>query len=88
MGRLLDELLHHDFNEAREFAKSLITFPLPSHPEERERTIVAAIVLLENAEPNSWSRVWSVIQQDPNFGREIFELETYSSSHGINLNMT
>jgi len=88
MGRLLDELLHHDFNEAREFAKSLITFPLPSHPEERERTIVAAIVLLENAEPNSWSMVWSVIQQDPNFGREIFELETYSSSHGINLNMT
>lgn len=88
MGRLLDELLHHDFNEAREFAQSLITFPLPSHPEERERTIVAAIVLLENAEPNSWSKVWSVIQQDPNFGREIFELETYSSSQGINLNMT
>lgn len=88
MGRLLDELLKHDFNEAREFAQSLITFPLPSHPEERERTIVAAIVLLENAEPNSWSRVWSVIQQDPNFGREIFELDTYSSSQGIKLNMT
>ena len=88
MGRLLDELLHHDFNEARKFAQSLITFPLPPHPEERERTIVAAIVLLENAEPNSWSKVWSVIQQDPNFGREIFELETYNSSHGINLNMT
>jgi predicted NACHT family NTPase len=88
MGKLLDELLHHDFNEAKEFAQSLITFPLPPHPEERERTIVAAIVLLENAEPNSWSKVWSVIQQDPNFGREIFELETYSSSNGINLNMT
>jgi len=88
MGRLLDELLKHDFNEAREFAQSLITFPLPSHPEERERTIVAARVLLENAEPNSWSRVWSVIQQDPNFGREIFELETYISAQGINLNMT
>lgn len=88
MGRLLDELLKHNFNEAREFAQSLITFPLPSHQEERERTIVAARVLLENAEPNSWSRVWSVIQQDPNFGREIFELDTYSYSQGINLNMT
>lgn len=92
MGQLLDELLTHESIEAREFAKSLITFPLPSSSEERERTIVAARVLIENAEPNSWSVVWSVIQKDQNFGLEIFEKVAEKVAHryswDINLNIT
>lgn len=88
MRQLLDELLTHESIEAREFAKSLITFPLPSSPEERERTIVAARVLIENAEPNSWSVVWSVIQKDQNLVREIFEKLAHRYSWDINLNIT
>jgi hypothetical protein len=87
-GQLLEELLKHESIESREFAKSLIVFPLPLVEDERERTIFACKVLVENADPYSWSLVWSVVQQDTEFGREVFEAVANRYSYGIYLNVT
>lgn len=43
--------------------------------------------MIENAEPDSWSVVWSVIQKDQNFGREVFEKVAHRYLWGINLNI-
>ena len=45
MGQLLEKIIKHESNKTREFAKSLIYFPLPSIGDERERTIIASKVL-------------------------------------------
>ena len=88
MGQLLEKIIKHESNNAREFAKSLIYFPLPSIGDERERTIIASKVLVENADPSSWSIIWLIIQQEPKFGREVVELFANQYSHGIHLNLT
>jgi hypothetical protein len=88
IGQLLEELLKQELTEAGDFAKSLITSPLPSTENEREKALIAARVLVENSEPSSWSFIWALIQQDSSFGREVFELVAYRYSHGIQLNLT
>ena len=71
MGRLLSELLDHRVDEAKPFAKSLISLPLISDEDKRSKSIVAARVLMEHAEDAGWSIVWPVIQQDIEFGKEV-----------------
>jgi hypothetical protein len=73
MEQLLEELLNHKSHEAREYLQSLVSFPLPLREDKRERVVIAAKVLFNYATPSSWSFVWAVIQQDPNFGRELIE---------------
>jgi hypothetical protein len=55
VGQLLKELLKQGLTEARDFAKSLISFALPSAENEREKVLIAARVLVENSDPCSWS---------------------------------
>ncbi|KGF71730.1 hypothetical protein DO97_15710 [Neosynechococcus sphagnicola sy1] len=88
IGQLLEELLKQGLTEARDFAKSLISFPLPLAENEREKALIAARVLVENSDPSSWSFIWVFIQRDSSFGREVFELVAYHYSHGIQLNLT
>ncbi|WP_287456543.1 hypothetical protein [Leptolyngbya sp. UWPOB_LEPTO1] len=88
IGQLLEELLKQGLIEAGEFAKSLITFPLPSAENEREKALIAARVLVENSDPSSWSFIWTLIQRDLSFGREVLELVAYRYSQGIQLNLT
>ncbi len=88
VGQLLEELLKQGVTEARDFAKSLIYFPLPLIENERERILIATRVLVENSDSSSWSFIWSLIQQDSSFGREVLELTAYRYSHGIQLNLT
>ena len=45
-------------------------------------------MLVENSEPSIWSFIWSLIQQDYSFGREVLELVACRYSHGIQLNLT
>jgi predicted NACHT family NTPase len=73
MGQLLEELLEHKLDEAREYLQTLVFLPLPLEEDERERVIIASKVLFDHATPSSWSVVWSVIQQEPDFGRELIE---------------
>jgi hypothetical protein len=73
MGQLLEELLEHKSHEAREYLQLLVSFPLPLKEDERERVVIASKVLFNYATPSSWSVVWAVIQQNPDFGRELME---------------
>ncbi len=77
LGDLLDNLLKYGFIEAKAFAESLITSPLPSSGEKRAKALVAACALILYTEDAGWSVVWPVIQQDVEFGREVVE---YSGS--------
>jgi hypothetical protein len=85
---LLEELLKLKVNEARDFAESLIHYPLPSVKEERQRTVVATSLLVEYGNPSSWSVVWASIQQEPKFGREVIEVVADRYPHGIHLKLT
>ncbi|WP_199313906.1 hypothetical protein [Leptolyngbya sp. FACHB-671] len=86
-GQLLEELLKQGLAEAGNFARSLITLPLPLDENKREKALIAARVLIENSESSSWSFIWALIQQDLLFGREVLELVAYRYSHGIQLNL-
>ncbi|PSB18096.1 hypothetical protein C7B65_16370 [Phormidesmis priestleyi ULC007] len=88
IGQLLEKLLKQGLTEARNFTKSLISFPLPLAEDEREKTLIAAKVLIENPDPSSWSFIWALIQKDSSFGREVLELAAYHHSYGIQLNLT
>lgn len=77
MGDLLEELLKHDSTEAREFAESLITYPLPYTEEDKQRTFIASKILIRNSDSNSWLKLWDVIRQDTEFGRQILESAVY-----------
>ncbi len=86
--RLLEELLKHGCNGAKEFAKSLISYPLPSDEEEYQRLVLVTRVLIENTDSSDWLLIWSIIQQDTGFGRNVFEAVANRHSFGINLNVT
>ena len=88
LEQLLEELLKHESIGAREFAKSLVSIPLPLEEEARQKAVVAARVLIECAEPNSWVIVWSAIQQDTDFGRKVFETVANRYVHGLHLKLT
>ena len=88
VGQLLEELLNQGLTEARDFAKSLISFPLPSVENEREKVLIISRVLFENSDSSSWSLIWLLIQQDSSFGREILELAVDHYPRGIQLNLT
>jgi hypothetical protein len=66
----------------------LISYALPSIVKEYQRALLAARVLVENADSSSWSLIWSVVKQDTEFGREVFERVANRYSFGINLNVT
>ncbi|MDF5729240.1 MAG: CHAT domain-containing protein [Rhizonema sp. PD38] len=87
MGQLIEILLKHESTGAREFAQTLVTFPLTSE-EAYQKAVVAAKILVECAEPNSWIVVWSAIQQDTDFGREVFEEVANRYPRGVYLNLT
>ncbi|WP_071192221.1 hypothetical protein [Trichormus sp. NMC-1] len=88
LSQLLEELLKHESNEARKFAQSLISIPLPIEEKEYQKAIFAAKELVGCTEPVSWEIVWSAIQQDTNFGREVFEEVANRYSHGVYLPIT
>jgi hypothetical protein len=84
---LLEKLIQQGSTDSRDFAKSLISFPLPLDENERKKVISASRILVEDLDPSSWSFIWSLIQQDTSFGREVLESGAYSYSHGIKSNL-
>jgi hypothetical protein len=86
--RLLREVLKDGYKPAKEFAKSLISNPLPIEPEEYQKIVLATRVLIENTDSDDWSLIWSMIQQDTKFGRKVFEAVANHHSFGLNLNIT
>jgi predicted NACHT family NTPase len=77
MGDLLRILLRHGDDEAKVFAQELVPSPISQEGEERARAFAATSALLTCASDAGWSVVWPTIQQDMQFGREIFEAVAY-----------
>ena len=78
LASLLEDLLKYGLIEAKSFAESLITSPLPSSGDKRAKAVVAACTLMLYAEDAGWLVVWPVIQQDAEFGREVIEKISFS----------
>jgi predicted NACHT family NTPase len=87
MGQLLQELLKYHCDEAREFAESLITIPLPLLEDDYERSIIAAKILVENSDSFTWASIWSVIHKNISFGRLVFERVANTHPMSILLNL-
>ncbi|WP_236142337.1 CHAT domain-containing protein [Nostoc sp. CMAA1605] len=85
IGNLLDDLLKYGFTEAKAFAESLIALPINNSGEDRAKAIAAACSLLLYAEDAGWSVVWSAIQEDTAFGREVLEKITFSFEYSGSL---
>ena len=89
LGSLLGDLLEHEHEEAKEFAQSLITFPLPKTENARQRAVVAAAMLLCHAKGAGWPVVWLAMQQDLEFGKEVVfevaQVDRHSASIGQKL---
>jgi predicted NACHT family NTPase len=77
MGDLLQSLLKHGNNEAGVFAQSMVSLPIAQGSEERARAFAAAYALLTCTQDAGWSVVWLAVQQDTQFGREVFEAVAY-----------
>ncbi|WP_158069411.1 hypothetical protein [Moorena bouillonii] len=95
MGHLLEELLKHGSDEAREKAReylqTLSSLPLPLNKDERDRVIIALTLLFDYHTADSWSSIWSILEQEPNLGRELIESVakrnfSFSSELKLNLN--
>lgn len=71
MGSLLSVLFAHDNAEARSFAESLLSLPPPQTNPERARAIIAAQTLILDTHDAGWETVWSTIQQDKEFGKQV-----------------
>jgi hypothetical protein len=84
-GDLLKELLVYRVDRAKAFAESLISLPPPTHGEARAKAVIAAQMLMVYAEDAGWSVVWSAIQQDPEFGREVLEAVSYAIKYEGNI---
>ena len=87
-GQLLEKLLQQKFELAKEYAKDLIRLPLSVKEDEKERTLIAARVLVENSDVSSWSFIWSLIQESQEFGSEVVERVAFRFPNGLKLNMT
>jgi predicted NACHT family NTPase len=70
MSNLLDELLAHNIEEARNYTRALIGSYVPVEEVHQERCIVAAVSLITNLHSSDWDIIWSLIQQYPNFGQK------------------
>lgn len=83
MDSILEALLKKNVEEAFEYAKSLISSPLPVDKTKRAKAVIAARELIIKAGKKEWEKLWSVIQKNPEFGREVmFSIATSNMGYG------
>jgi predicted NACHT family NTPase len=71
MGELLEELLRHGGTEAKDYAMSLLTVPLPADDTDRAKAHQAALSLLWHTDDAGWSALWPAMQSDEAWGKEV-----------------
>ena len=87
LGQLIAILLESGSVQARELAKSLISWPLPLDAAKREKVFVTVRVLIEHESVWSWPFIWPLIQQDTAFGRKLLESVANGSPFGKYLDL-
>ncbi len=70
---LLTDLFEKEVDQAKSIAMSFLVTPVPEAGEARHKAIVAARMLASHSDNSSWSTLWSAIQQDDKFCREVLE---------------
>ncbi len=68
---LLSQLINSQIPEAIDYAKSLITLPVPIEDIARIRSIIAAQTLVQYSSDAGWDKVWPVLKNNIQFGQEM-----------------
>jgi hypothetical protein len=71
VGELLDILLSKGSRDGLEYARSLLASPLPDESRTRDLAREAAVALLVHKPVLGWQRVWPIVTNHPELGREI-----------------
>lgn len=79
---LLGAVLRQGLTEAFEYARSLTQLPLPTDGSDRARAVTAAALLLQHAPSEGCDVVWSAIEAEEDFGREVVSAVAGSSHRG------
>lgn len=79
--RLLEDLLDHDVDGAAKVASDAITEASDVDEDLRRRALVAARVLMFKGDNVGWTVVWTKMQEDAEFGRELMESVASDARH-------
>ncbi|HLL60762.1 MAG TPA: hypothetical protein VK338_03520, partial [Candidatus Nitrosocosmicus sp.] len=66
-------LLKHKVKAAKDYVKSLIKVPLSKDESEKEKSLVAAVSLLWNADSEDWKYIWGLIKKNKEFGHLLID---------------
>ena len=86
--KLLDELIIHGVQEARNFAKGLIQSRHSHDQEQQGKAVQAAASLFLHSEDAGWPIIWPLIEKEPDFGKRIFEGIVVGSPYSPGRNLT
>jgi predicted NACHT family NTPase len=79
---ILKDLFVYDPEESKRFATSFIKPSSLDLEESKARAVVAACMLIMNhIDDSSWSLLWTLVQKNNQFGREIFESIAFQAAH-------
>ena len=78
---LLADFFTNQINKAKSLAVSLVSPSVLGDEEARARAAVAARMLVLYPDDSSWLAVWSAVQQDREFGREVLESVALQAAH-------
>jgi hypothetical protein len=81
IGDLLDLLIEKDFKLAIDYAVSEISIPPPQDQGTRGRELTIAESLFGNRPDIAWPVLWSAVQSDTAFGKELFEQSVRRCRH-------
>lgn len=70
---LLADFFDKQIDKARSLAVSLVSPSVITDEKARAKAVIAARMLVLHPDDASWLTVWSVVQQDHEFGREVLE---------------
>lgn len=83
LNSILELILPHRVEGAREFAESLVDPALLKAEPERSRAITAAQALMKHTKDAGWGKIWPIFVQSKDIGREFVESASYSDvAHG------
>lgn len=68
---LLSDLIKYGNKNAIDFANSFLTLPISKEEDAQERSKAAALSVLTQAPDAGWDAIWSILQDDKEFGKKI-----------------
>jgi len=71
VGFLVDKLLAHRSEGAKQYALSLLALPLPAAGDCRTRSVLVAAALAAYSDSATWATIWKAVESDTEFGREL-----------------